>query len=48
MYDEKFIGFQDLDNDIMVKCFVIFEGKIEMSLLTEQLFLNTPLPLGPK
>lgn len=48
MYDEKFIGFQDLDNDIMVKCFVIFEGKIKMSLLTERLFLNTPLTLGPK
>ena len=26
MCDEKFIGSQDLDNDIMVKCFVIFEG----------------------
>ena len=48
MYDEKFIGSQDLDNDIMVKCFVIFEGKIKMSLLTERLFLNTPLTLGPK
>lgn len=26
MCDEKFIGCQDLDNDIMAKCFVIFEG----------------------
>lgn len=26
MADEKFIGCQDLDNDIMTKCFVIFEG----------------------
>ena len=26
MADEKFIGCQDLDNDLMAKCFVIFEG----------------------
>lgn len=26
MGDEKFIGCQDLDNDIMAKCFVSFEG----------------------
>ena len=26
MADEKFIGCQDLDNDLMAKCFVVFEG----------------------
>lgn len=26
MVDEKYIGSQDLDNDIMSKCFVVFEG----------------------
>ncbi len=26
MADEKFIGAQNIDKDIMVKCFVTFEG----------------------
>ena len=26
MADEKYIGAQDIDKDIMVKCFVTFEG----------------------
>ena len=31
MADEKFIGAQDIDKDIMVKCFVTFEGIKEVS-----------------
>ena len=32
MADEKYIGAQDIDKDIMVKCFVAFEGVKQISL----------------
>ena len=37
MADEKYIGSQDTDKDIMIKCFVTFEDVIKVSKNRKQL-----------